>query len=269
MATVQELFNTYAPNVDANLQPFIDLIQEIMSMPEEGLNENNVNSLKELIMTSFPQEQRALTVNAVIKNFEDANLSPSQLINAVQQAKSALQNVVDELKPSKFKRELIENIFNIFYEIFDEVITRYHNAMIAVKLDENAQLPVYAHKTDACADIYASQDFTVPAHSLSNKIPTGLHVALPEGWVMMIAPRSSIGLKSGLRLSNSIGIIDEEYRGEIGILYDNFSDSDYEIKAGDRIAQCWVQPVYHAKYNVVDILPESNRGEGGFGSTGK
>ena len=95
-----------------------------------------------------------------------------------------------------------------------------------------------------------------------------MHIALPENWVMMIDPRSSIGLKSGLRLSNSIGIIDEDYRGEIGILYDNLSDSDYEIKAGDRIAQCWVQPVYRFKPVEVVTLPETERGEGGFGSTG-
>ena len=269
MANVQELFNTFAPDTNENIQPFIDLIQEIMAMPEEGLNESNVNALKDLIVSSFPPEQNALTVNTLLKNLEEANLSPSQVSASVQQAENALKAIVEELQPSKFKRELIESVFNIFYNIFNEVVSRYHTIIISVKLDEGAQVPTYAHNTDACADIYASQNFTVPAHSLSNKIPTGLHIALPENWVLMIDPRSSIGLKSGLRLSNSIGIIDEEYRGEICILYDNFSDSDYEIKAGDRIAQCWVQPVYRSKWTSVDILPESNRGEGGFGSTGK
>jgi dUTP pyrophosphatase len=104
---------------------------------------------------------------------------------------------------------------------------------------------------------------------LSNVIPTGLQIALPKGWVAKIVPRSSIGMKTGLRLSNSVGVIDADYRGEIGVLYDNFSDSDYEIKAGDRIAQMWVEPVYNFKPIEVSNLPDTERGSGGFGSTGK
>ena len=114
-----------------------------------------------------------------------------------------------------------------------------------------------------------SEDMVIPAHSLSNKVHTGVRIALPENWVFFLDPRSSIGAKTGLRLSNSLGVIDEEYRGEVIVLYDNISDSDYEIKAGDRIAQGWPQPVYRFKAVVVDSLPDTERGEGGFGSTGK
>lgn len=269
MANVQELFTSFAPDVNEDFKPFIEVIQQIMEIPEESLTPEVVNSLKELVDSGFSEEQKKATISIVVQSFENAKLSISQVKSSVEQGKATLNSIIDELHPSKYKRELIENVFGIFYEIFDGVILQYHNIELPIKLDESARIPTYAHDTDACADIYASQDFTVPAHSLSNKIPTGLHVALPEGWVMMIAPRSSIGFKSGLRLSNSIGIIDEEYRGEIGVLYDNFSDSDYEIKAGDRIAQCWVQPVYRFNGVPVDTLPESNRGEGGFGSTGK
>ena len=168
-----------------------------------------------------------------------------------------------------YKRELIEGVFGIFYEIFDEVIERYHSITIPMKLEEGAKIPTYAHDTDACADLYASQDMTLPAHSFSNLVHTGVRIALPSDWVMLLDTRSSIGMKTGLRLSNSLGVIDEDYRGEIGVLYDNLSDSDYEIKAGDRIAQCWVQPVYRFKGVEVDELPATERGEGGFGSTGK
>ena len=76
-------------------------------------------------------------------------------------------------------------------------------------------------------------------------------------------------MKTGLRLSNSIGIIDADYRGEIGVIYDNISDSDYTIKAGDRIAQMWVERVERFKPVIVDTLPTTERGDGGFGSTGK
>ena len=136
-------------------------------------------------------------------------------------------------------------------------------------LEKGAQKPTYAHDTDACADLYAMEDTIMPARTMSNMIKTGVHVALPEGWLAMIFPRSSIGLKTPLRLSNSVGIIDSEYRGQLGVIYDNFSDSDIEIKAGERIAQILVMPSYKFKADIVDILPASSRGEGGFGSTGK
>lgn len=271
MANVKELFNNFSPNAETDMQPFIELIEEIMALPEEGLTEEAMKALKDLITASFTEEQQAQTINAVLQNFEASNMPPSELAKAIQTAKDSLQSVIDELKPSARKRELIESVFGIFYKIFDNVVARYHSIIIPMKLDENAKIPTYAHSTDACADLYASQNMTIPAHSLSNLVHTGLHIALPQDWVMLIDPRSSIGMKSGLRLSNSLGVIDEDYRGEIGVLYDNLSDSDYEIKAGDRIAQCWVQPVYRFKGVSVgaDELPATERGEGGFGSTGK
>ena len=185
--------------------------------------------------------------------------------------KATVADLITELQPSPAKTELLNSIFGIFYEIFDEVERRYHayDIELPITLEENAYAPTYAHDTDAAADIYALEDMVLPAHSISNKVHTGVRIALPEGWVMKLAPRSSIGAKTGLRLSNSIGIIDEEYRGEIMVLYDNISDSDYEIKAGDRIAQCWVEPVYRFNPLPADSLPETSRGEGGFGSTGK
>ena len=84
----------------------------------------------------------------------------------------------------------------------------------------------------------------------------------------MIFPRSSTGAKTTLRLSNSVGIIDSGYRGELGVLFDNTSVGTVEIKKGDRIAQLLIMPSYRFMPKVVDILEDSDRGEGGFGSTG-
>ena len=84
----------------------------------------------------------------------------------------------------------------------------------------------------------------------------------------MIFPRSSIGAKTPFRLSNSVGIIDSGYRGDLGVLYDNTSDADSYIHKGDRIAQLLVMPSYRFQAKVVDSLEDSDRGEGGFGSTG-
>ena len=156
-------------------------------------------------------------------------------------------------------------------EMIEEVVNTYHvyDIILPMTLEEGAQEPAYAHDTDACADLYAADTIILPAHSLSNMIRTGVHIQLPEGWLAMIFPRSSIGAKTGLRLSNSVGIIDQGYLGQLGVLYDNTSNSDYTINKGDRIAQLMIIPSYRFKAQIVDHLQETDRGEGGFGSSGK
>ena len=164
---------------------------------------------------------------------------------------------------------IVEKIFNIF----DEAAAKYHSYSIelpmTVDTEAGAQVPSYAHETDAAADLYAMETTVIQGNTLGNKIRTGVKIQLPEGWLAFILPRSSIGAKTPLRLSNSVGLIDSGYRGELGILYDNISDTPYTINAGDRIAQLLVMPSYRFQAKVVDILADSDRGEGGFGASGK
>jgi len=189
----------------------------------------------------------------------------------IDEARNGITNFIDELHPSEQKRTILNGVFSIFYNLFDGVLERYHkfDIELPIQLEEGAQVPTYAHEGDAAADLYAADTVVVPAHSHSNMIRTGVHIQLPENWVAFIFPRSSTGSKTPLRLSNSVGIIDCQYRGPLGVLYDNLSDSDYTINAGDRIAQLMVMPNYHFKAKIVDKLEESERGEGGFGSSGK
>ena len=254
-----------------NIQPLMEIIEQIMSIPEDSLNEENTDVISGMIMGAFTPKMREDAIADMIKNFEEQHLSRAEAQALVNESKKGITNGLNELQPSYHKRAILDAVFDFFYDVFERALDKYHSYVfdLPVKLNDGGQIPTYAHETDACADIYAAADVTLPAHSLSNIIPTGLRIALPEGWVAKIAPRSSIGMKTGLRLSNSIGIIDADYRGEIGVLYDNFSDSDYEIKAGDRIAQVWIEPVYRFKPVTVDILPATERGEGGFGSSGK
>jgi len=258
-------------SMEEQARPLLDMIEQIMTIPEENLNEDSVEIISGMIKGALTPRIREDSIKDVLKGFEDDNLTRAEAANFVAQNKNAIQEAINELEPSPNKRALLDATFDFFYDVFDEAFSRYHSYAfeLPVKLEDGGQMPTYAHDTDACADIYASKDTIIPAHSISNKVPTGLKIALPEGWVAKIAPRSSIGAKTGLRLSNSIGIIDADYRGEIGVLYDNISDSDYEIKAGDRIAQVWVERVERFKPVLVDILPTTERGEGGFGSTGK
>ena len=257
--------------VDGNLQPIMDAIEQIMAIPEKNLTDDNIEVMIGMITGAFTDKIRNASIDEMVKTFEQEGLTRAAAAEHIESSKIGIKEALDELDPSPHKRQIFDGIFSIFYEIFDAALAKYHtyDIELPIKLEAGAHAPTYAHETDACADLYASQDIVIPAHSTSNMVHTGLRIALPESWVLKLEPRSSIGSKSGLRLSNSMGIIDADYRGEICILYDNISDSDYEIKAGDRIAQCWIERVYRFKSVVVDILPASERGEGGFGSTGK
>ena len=266
-------FMNFADNLVSNdtIQPLMEIIEQVMSIPEESLTKNSTEVISGMIMGAFTPKMREESIKDILENFEEQHLTRRQVQELIAQNRINVEKSIDELKPSVHKRAILDAIFDFFYDVFDKAADQYHSYAfdLPIKLEKGAQLPTYAHETDACADIYAAKDITIPAHSLSNIVPTGLRIALPEGWVLKFEPRSSIGLKSGLRLSNGMAIIDEDYRGEIGVLFDNFSNSDYEIKAGDRIVQCWVEKVHRFKPIEVDILPVTERGDGGFGSTGK
>ena len=268
-----ENLNTFADVMAGHeqLRPFGDVIQSIMELDESSLSPIALESIQGMMKGSLTPTLREKSIEAMMNTYKNNNATRGQVKNEIAALKASIDDLLVELNPSPAKASLLQSVFDVFYEVFDAVEQRYnhYDFELPMTLDEGATAPTYAHETDAAADFYASQDMVLPAHSTSNKVHTGVRIALPENWVMYIDPRSSIGAKTGLRLSNSLGVIDEDYRGEIMVLYDNISDSDYEIKAGDRIAQGWVQPVFRFKPVVVDSLPETERGEGGFGSTGK
>ena len=99
-------------------------------------------------------------------------------------------------------------------------------------------------------------------------VPTGLAIEIPEGYEMQIRPRSGLALKHGITMVNAPGTIDSDYRGEIGVILINLSESDFEFQHGERIAQMVLAPVTRCAWIKTDILEESRRGNGGFGSTG-
>ena len=137
------------------------------------------------------------------------------------------------------------------------------------KIRENAVVPKIATSGSAAADLYAciEEPMVVPARG-SAVVPVGIAIAIPEGYGAFIFARSGLGIKHGISLSNGIGVIDSDYRGEIGVGLINTSDKDFKIVRGDRIAQLMFIPVLSAKLIEVDELDSTNRGAGGFGSTG-
>lgn len=137
-----------------------------------------------------------------------------------------------------------------------------------LRLDRDLPLPKYAKAGDAGIDIYSRIDLTLePGQRFV--VPTGLSIAFPEGYVCLVHPRSGLAAKNGITVVNAPGTIDAGYRGEIQvILLNTDSQSSFEIKRGDRIAQLVFQKVEAVEFQEVEELPSSERGVGGFGSTG-
>lgn len=134
-------------------------------------------------------------------------------------------------------------------------------------LNEYAQLPTRGSKNAAGLDLYCPFHIKVPADS-QKKIPLGVAVEIPQNHIGLLTPRSSMS-KTPLRCANSVGIIDEDYRGEISIVYENVSCKDYTIARGDRIAQLIIVPIAVVDVEEAQTLSETERGDGGYGSTGK
>ena len=137
-------------------------------------------------------------------------------------------------------------------------------------LDPDLPLPAYAHPGDAGADLVAREDVLLKAGGGRALVPTGMAVAIPEGYAGFVQPRSGLALKHGVTTLNTPGLVDAGYRGELKVLLVNTDPSaDYEVKRGDRIAQLVIQAVEHVDFQVVDELPAATRSTGGFGSTGR
>ncbi len=137
-----------------------------------------------------------------------------------------------------------------------------------VRLDPDLPLPAYAHPGDAGADLLTTVDVTL-APGERALLPTGIALALPHGYVGLVHPRSGLAARHGLTVVNAPGTIDAGYRGEVKVLLVNLDPSEpVELHRGDRIAQLVVQRVETATFVEVDVLPSSQRGTGGYGSTG-
>jgi dUTP pyrophosphatase len=131
-------------------------------------------------------------------------------------------------------------------------------------------LPGYASEDAAGLDLLAATDAPIELAPGQRKlIPTGISIALPRGYEAQVRPRSGLALKHGIGLLNSPGTIDADYRGEIGVILINHGEAPFVIARGDRIAQLVVAHVTRLTWAETDTLPPSERGKGGFGSTGK
>ena len=135
-------------------------------------------------------------------------------------------------------------------------------------LRDDAAIPSYAYPGDAGMDLRAVEPVTLAPFERA-LVPTGLALAIPEGYAGFVQPRSGLAIKQGVTVLNTPGLIDSHYRGELKVALINLdAHATFEVKPGDRIAQLVIQKVENVVWNVVDALDETERGEGGFGSSG-
>lgn len=133
------------------------------------------------------------------------------------------------------------------------------------KLDQEARVPEYAHQGDAGMDMFSLTEVTL-APGARTVVPTGVAMQVPEGFVALVWDKSGRAVKDGV--TTLAGVIDSGYRGEVGIVLLNTSDQELVIEKHQKVAQILIQPVHSAQLEVVESLEDSDRGEGGFGSTG-
>lgn len=148
---------------------------------------------------------------------------------------------------------------------------RFRQAMkIKIVNSSHHPLPQYATPLSAGLDLRANLEAPITLQPMERRlVPTGLRIALPEGYEAQVRPRSGLALKHGITLLNTPGTIDADYRGEIGVIMVNLSTEPFTVEDGERIAQLVIARYEQTEWQETDVLDETERGEGGFGHTGK
>ena len=285
--TDEEIQDFYEEHKDAiDLMGGLDMFESLMSLSDEDF-EQLKPSFMQLFNETINEDASRREILAMIVG---ENYTPARLELDYSTAIEAI-NTIDFLSPTKidFLKEITTASINKMRELMgiaESVVT------IPCELGEGISIPSYAHETDAGMDIYSPSEYTIaPGETII--IPTGIKVAIPEGYALLIQPRSGQSVKTKLRVANTPGLIDSGYRDEIGVIVENieppFKDIDYEfdengeihiksilhgeaytIAEGQRFAQ--MRLVRVPKANFVEVSSISTIGEdrgGGFGSSGQ
>ena len=241
-------------------------IMTILDLPDKDFDEAYIYLKPQLnnIFTSQELQKEVINVAKISPVTEDDK----------REAKETLINFIKEIEQddtlSENKKDMIINLIkgsmDLTFSLADNPRERVE--VEVQKISEDAILPTYAHDSDAGADIYSIEDVTIPPHKIVI-VKTGLKVAIPLGYEIQIRPRSGLSYKTPLRIANTPGTIDTSYRGEIGVIMENTGNLTQKISKGDRIAQMIISPVPMIVWKEVSTLDETERGEGGFGSTDK
>lgn len=258
------------------LQQMADYIEMVREMKDDSVNDSTIEMIRDALEERLGATASAENVRNIYNEFRANGMTKTDCMRGRTEMLSSLDEMLQELDFKNDKKiELIKLIFDAILAVYDRVIdmfNNYYETLYFEKTHENAQLPTYAHDDDACCDIYAPEDVEIPANARGFAVSTGLKPVIPDGYELLIRPRSGMSMKTCMRISNCVATIDSGYTGEIRILFDNLSDEVYNIKAGDRIAQFALKPVYRFYSKFTDdaaAMKKSSRGGKGFGSTDK
>ena len=260
------------PQTDETTEKLLDLIEQIMEVPDKELDQNQVDMILGMINGGLTPKMREESIVTLLNEMKTKPYSECKEMIEVMSA--AADELIEELEiTSENKKALIRGIFGIFTGLAKEAFDRlegYDTVAYFELVHPNARIPAYVHDTDAGADVYAPEDVVIAPGARGQMVDTGFKMALAPGWYMAVCPRSGLSHKTTMRVSNTPGTIDAGFRGNVGILIDNLSEETIVIHAGDRIAQFVLHPVHRFKGVTVEDVTKigENRG-GGFGSTGK
>ena len=264
-------------NFESQLKEMIDIIKQIL----ENFSDEELEERSEAILNQMNQHLSGPEANVfldeIIRQIDLEGHRPEQVLAELNSVQEIIYNAIGEVKALYPDSPVKQAFCDMFASIIESYLLRFVGMLanrdsvnIGIELAHpNAKLPTYAHEGDQGADLYAVEDMIIEPHTYGNLIPTGIKMAIPHDWAISIRPRSGLSKNSTLRISNAPATIDQQYRGEIKVLMDNIGDKPVTIKAGERIAQMILERNYQAHYHVVaTVSPNTDRGEGGFGSSG-
>lgn len=244
----------------------VDQMLMVLDLPNEKFDE------------FYPQLKTQLDAIYLSPSFqkeiiEMAKINPpsqEEIETARKEIDKFIADVNEDESLSDCKKDMLKTLIKNSAEFTFEAVEnpREKIQVKVIRINEDAIIPKYAHNTDAGADIYAVEETVIKPHT-TVVVKTGIRVAIPVGYEIQIRPRSGMSLKTPLRVANAPGTIDSDYRGEVGVIIENTGNLTQTINKGDKIAQMVISPVPMIVWEEANVLSETERGEGGFGSTGK
>lgn len=240
----------------------IDQLFQILDLPDEQFDVI-APEIKEVFKNAFFAPETKKAVLNSLSTMPNVDIEQER-----EYAKTLIEEIQNDGDLSANKKDFLTLLMGQSVELLTSVLKnpREEVEVKITKIHENAVIPTYAHDSDAGADIYAVEDMAIKPNS-TEIIPTGIKVEIPLGYEIQIRPRSGLSAKTKLRIANAPGTIDAEYRGEIGVIMTNTGNLSHTINKGDKIAQMVIMPVPMIKWIETEKLSETERGEGGYGST--
>lgn len=244
-------------------QEIKEVFNTIQNLPDESV---------ELILPQIESEfKKLIEDNDLVNKTKTEFLEQGYTVADINEIKKSYDNIAEDyfklVSPTSPKGRYLTALIGVYKDILNRILQEGFTRVVNVKIlkeNEDTTIPTYAHFSDAGADLYANEDVVLNPGE-TKVIQTGLKMEIPDGYELQVRPRSGMTVKTNVIAQ--FGTVDSDYRGPIGVMLYNHGTEPYEVHKGDRIAQAILAPTFHANFMIVDKLTETERGEGGFGST--